>query len=451
MDANLSEYYRLPEDAECFMRSATSGESGFFRFGLATTCYGQCARGAILNAAGRDLHDAAKDVRFEGSKVWLPIDPSQVIDNLRYERYTKLLLNGHNRIGSHPLIRKMYYVVRELLPVSVRRRIQRIYFSNWRELEFPSWPVDSTVDTLHEELLKLSMHAKGVQRMPFIWFWPDGAANCLVMTHDVETSAGRDLTPKLMNLDESYGIKASFQVIPEGRYEITDEYVNEIRSRGFEFNVHDLTHDGSLYRERDEFLHRAAKINEYAEKYQSRGFRSGVMYRNQDWYDAFQFSYDMSVPCVGHLEPQRGGCCTVMPYFVGKILEIPLTAVQDYSLFHILDDYSISLWKEQCALIREKYGLMSFIVHPDYIFEPRAQRTYEALLEYLRQMINREKTWMALPGEVDRWWRARSQMRLVRQGNHWAIEGPEKGRAHIAYAVVNGDRLEYEFHPESTE
>ncbi len=443
MERNLSEYFRLPLDSECFIRSAASGESGFFRFGL-TTCYGQCATGTTSNITGHAIHDAKKDVRFEGSKVWLPIDPSQVINNLRHEHYAKLVFNGHNRIASHALIRKSYYAVRELLPISVRRHIQRIYFSNWRELGFPSWPVDCTVDTLHEELLKLSMRAKGVQRMPFIWFWPDGAANCLVMTHDVETSTGRDLTPKLMDLDQSYGIKASFQVIPEGRYEVPDEYVNEIRSRGFEFNIHDLSHDGSLFRAQEEFLRRATKINEYIRRYQTRGFRSGAMYRNQDWYDAFAFSYDMSVPCVGHLEPQRGGCCTVMPYFVGKILEIPLTAVQDYSLFHILNEYSIELWKEQCALIKQKHGLMSFIVHPDYVFEPRALKVYEALLDYLRNLIMQDNVWMALPGEVDRWWRARSQMKLVPQGNDWVIEGPEKQKARIAYANLEGGHLVYE-------
>jgi len=304
--------------------------------------------------------------------------------------------------------------------------------------------VDCTVDNLHEELLKLSMQAQGLQRMPFIWFWPDGAPSCLVMTHDVETSAGRDLTPKLMDLDQSYGIKASFQVVPEGRYQVPDEFVNEIRRRGFEFNIHDLSHDGSLFRQREEFLRRTTKINEYVRRYQTRGFRSGAMYRNQDWYDAFEFSYDMSVPCVGHLEPQRGGCCTVMPYFVGKILEIPLTAVQDYSLFHILDDYSIDLWKEQFALIKQKHGLMSFIVHPDYIFESRALRVYETLLEYLRDRIMQENVWMTLPGEVDRWWRARSQMKLVQHGDNWVIHGPEKERARLAYANVERGRLVYE-------
>ena len=59
------------------------------------------------------------------------------------------------------------------------------------------------------------------------------------------------------------------------------------------------------------------KLIEYITKFDAHGFRAGVMYRNLDWYDAYEFSYDMSVPNVAHLEPQRGGCCTVMPFFVG--------------------------------------------------------------------------------------------------------------------------------------
>ena len=442
---NLSEYYRLPLDLLCFgLPEKTSGDPGFFRFGPTNICYGQCKYGLTSKTVRQDIYDTSKDVSFEGPKVCFPFDPSQVIDNLRHERYAASLFKENNRFARHALIRKMYYIMREILPISIRRHVQKFYFRDWRELGFPNWPVDYTVDTLHGECLRLAMQAKCVERVPFIWFWPQGARTCLVMTHDVETAAGRDFTPMLMDLDQSFGIKASYQVVPEGRYEVPDDYVNEIRGRGFEFNIHDLSHDGSLFRDREEFLRRASKINEYTRRYQTLGFRSGAMYRNQDWYDAFEFSYDMSVPCVGHLEPQRGGCCTVMPYFVGKILEIPLTAIQDYSLFHILNDYSIDLWKKQLALIQEKYGIMSFIVHPDYVGDRRALKVYEALLDYLRLMIDQEKIWMALPGEVDRWWRARSQMNLVRQGNEWAIDGPEKERACLAYAILDGDRLVYE-------
>src|SRR5207253_3609423 len=143
------------------------------------------------------------------------------------------------------------------------------------------------------------------------------------------------------------------------------------------------------------FLQRAKKINECVKKFGARGFRAGVMYRNLDWYDAYEFSYDMSVPNVAHLEPQRGGCCTVMPFFVGKILELPLTTTQDYSLFQILRDYSIGLWKKQIDLIGEKHGLISFIIHPDYIIEQKAQNTYKSLLEHLARLRSDGKTWIA--------------------------------------------------------
>ena len=100
-----------------------------------------------------------------------------------------------------------------------------------------------------------------------------------------------------------------------------------------------------------------------------------------------------------------------MPFFIGKILELPVTTTQDYSLFHILNHYSIDLWKRQLTLIMEKHGLASFIVHPDYVLEHRARDTYKALLAYLSRLRSEGKIWIALPREVDQWWRERSQMR----------------------------------------
>ena len=443
----LSDYYRIPGDSLgpiSLTGNSAPEHPGFFQFGAKNVCYGRCQSGVAVEVTGSWEFDAAKYIRSDGNAIQLPFDMTEVIENLRLERYRKKLTRGMELFAASEPIRKLYYFIREGLPDSARRQLQRTYFRDWKELPFPAWPVDFTVDNLHEEFLRLLMETSGAKKVPFIWFWPDGVPNCLIMTHDVETSAGRDFTFKLIDLDDKYGIKASFQVIPEKRYEISDKYVCEIRRRGCEFNIHDLNHDGSLYRERAEFVRRAARINGYVRRYNTRGFRAGAMYRNQEWYDVFDFSYDMSVPNVAHLEPMRGGCCTVMPYFIGKIVELPLTAVQDYSLFHILNDYSIDLWKHQMELIRKRNGLMSFIAHPDYLIERRARNVYEMLLDYLRGMVARENIWAALPGEVDRWWRARSQMKLVSRGQQWEIEGPDKERARLAYAVLDGERLVYE-------
>jgi len=444
MTTILSEYYRSPLLAPAV---STDGEgqspSGFFSFGKDIVCYGECSSGVAPDVQAAVDFDASKTTTVSDSEIRLPFDALGVVENLRREHYVKRLSFGQSDLAHNGLIRDAYYLLRAFMPVRIRRHLQRAYFKDWQNLPFPRWPVDVTVDCLHEAFLRLTMRAQGRDRVPFIWFWPEGASGCLILTHDVETAAGRDFAPSLMDIDISHGFRASFQVVPEERYEVPDSFVREIRSRGFEFNIHDLNHDGRLFREKTEFLRHANRINEYVKRYDARGFRAGAMYRNQDWYDAFEFSYDMSVPNVAHLEPQRGGCCTVMPYFVGRILEIPLTTSQDYSIFHILNDYSIELWKKQIDLILRKNGLVSFITHPDYLIERRSRGVYESLLAYLREFVQRRGLWETVPGEVDRWWRARSEMKLVEDQRGWRIEGPESERARIAYATVEGERIVY--------
>ena len=264
------------------------------------------------------------------------------------------------------------------------------------------------------------------------------------MTHDVETERGRDFCTDLMDIDDSFGIKASFQIVPEERYAVSAELLDTIRNRGFEVGIQDLNHDGRLYDNRQEFLRRAAEINRYMVEYRAKGFRSGVLYRGPEWYDSFDFSFDMSIPNVAHLDPQRGGCCTVMPYFIGDILELPVTTTQDYMLFHLLNQRSIDLWKTQVELILEKSGLASFIVHPDYVMQSDAMSVYKDLLGYLREVREEQNVWFALPADIDSWWRERSKMRVEKVGDSWRIVGEGAQRAVLAYAKNDGGNLVYE-------
>ena len=156
--------------------------------------------------------------------------------------------------------------------------------------------------------------------------------SCAILTHDVETKAGRDFCERLMDMNNSYGFKSSFRSSP--RCDTTSQLrFSSAFATGGSGKVHGSEPRRSSLQNKEQFLRRAVQINAYARQFESRGFRAGAMYRQQDWFDALDFSYDMSVPNVAHLEPQRGGCCTVTPYFIGKIVELPLTTIQDYSLF----------------------------------------------------------------------------------------------------------------------
>jgi hypothetical protein len=132
-----------------------------------------------------------------------------------------------------------------------------------------------------------------------------------------------------------------------------------------------------------------------------------------------------------------------MPYFVGNVLELPVTTTQDYALFNILEDYSIALWQREIDMVRARHGLISFLVHPDYIIEKRPRAIYRQLLQHLSQIRNEGDVWFTLPREVNEWWRQRSALRLVRNGSGWSIEGDGKERARIAYASLEGDKIVY--------
>jgi hypothetical protein len=433
----LIDYFRLPAEFGRFEAAPSrSDDAGFFRFGD-STCFGRVAhRSPSVRVS--DRVPAINPNEVDG--FMLPFDLSEVITNLRRERYAVEKSGWLEQMTSTAAAQALYYALRPMLPVPLRKHLQRIRLRGWDRIPFPSWPIDDTVDRLMETSLALLLKNGGVDPIPFIWFWPDGRSSALIMTHDVESASGAEGCDALMDLDDEFGFKAAFQLIPEvddgGAWSTV---ATRMRARGFEVNLHDLTHDGSLFRDRSLFVSRAAQINGYASAFQCRGFRSGAMYRQQDWFSELQVSYDMSVPNVAHLEPQRGGCCTVMPYFIGGVLELPLTTAQDYSLFHVIGDYSLRLWTRQIEAIVAKHGLLTFLAHPDYLADPRARRTYVDLLTYLSHLRGKLNLWCALPGDVDQWWRSRQGMKLVRAGESWRVVGPESARARVAWASLDAD------------
>ncbi len=354
----LIDRYRCPGHIPDFEAPANLIEAdGYFRFDSTAICYGKTVVPTEARA-NSPLPDVAEHVQFDGGVIRIPFDPDQVISNLRYERYAQTPRRWIEKTWP----RELYYMLRPLLPVALRMQLQKVYLRDWDGLPFPSWPVDRNVDILHERLLSLAMRHMGIGRLPFIWFWPEGHSSCALLTHDIETENGRDFTGQLMDIDDDFGVKAAFQIVPEKRYRVSEAYMTDIRNRGFEVNIHGLDHEGNLFESRETFLKRVWAINNYARSFGARGFRSPSMYRNADWLHELDFSYDMSVPNVARLEAQRGGCCTLMPYFLpGGMLELPLTTVEDYTLFNMLGDYSLTLWKEQMDLIREHHGLVSFL------------------------------------------------------------------------------------------
>src|SRR6266853_1368166 len=277
MNRTFVDYYRCPEEfAGCFLDGEQSGPLGHFRFGADAICYGSISKGKVHPSPDGKLHDALQDAVVKRGTVGLSFDPDQVVNNLRFQRYC----GGSPRpsLLSGGLANKLYYLVRPILGVAVRRNLQKLRLADWRSIPFPRWPVDRTVEQVHETMLRLCVRAHDGERVPFIWFWPKGLPSCAVVTHDVEAVKGRDFCPGLMDVDENFGIRSSFQLVPEERYPLSPSFIESIRSRGFEVNVHDLNHDGRLFASEAKIFDRVHRINHYGAALRAQGFRSGALY-----------------------------------------------------------------------------------------------------------------------------------------------------------------------------
>ena len=286
-----------------------------------------------LNA---NLPDASSAVDHRGGRVYLPPNLTEVLANLRQERYVQQSDGYFERIVSSEDCAGSV-----LLPppggclVAVRKHLQKGESERLATHPIPTMAggrhggnadaasigAATTEPWYHEAPVHLVLGLTA----------PEAAQSSRTTMED---NAGRNFCGQLMDIDDSYGIKSSFQIVPEKRC------TKCRRPSARLFATEDLkststtsTTTAGCFTAGCGSLERVEQINEYGRRFQSQGFRSAVMYRQLAWAAALRFSYDMSVPNVAHLEPQRGGCCTVMPYFVGDLLELPLTTIQDYSLF----------------------------------------------------------------------------------------------------------------------
>ncbi len=293
---------------------------------------------------------------------------------------------------------KTYYTVKPLIPRRLQLWTRRIYILHQRRTHLSSWPINESA---------------GIP--PPGWSgWPENNKFAVVLTHDVETAAGQAKCGDLMNLEEAYGFRSSFNFVPE-RYDVSADLRSELVQRGYEVGVHGLKHDGKLYQSKNIFQNRAAKINQYLKVWQSVGFRSPAMHHNLDWIHDLNIEYDASTFDTDPFEPQADGVNTIFPFFVNNYsngkgyVELPYTLAQDFSLFVMMRERSIKIWKQKIDWIVERNGMALLIAHPDYMnfgegklgSEEYPARYYAEFLEYIKTKYEGQY-WHVLPNELAR-------------------------------------------------
>jgi peptidoglycan/xylan/chitin deacetylase (PgdA/CDA1 family) len=389
--------------------------------------------------ADLEIHDAGRRAvtsvrRADDGSVFLPFNPDRAARALLREAYSELassMLGGKVKA----LARDGYYRLKPFLPPAAQMSLRRRFARAQERAAFPRWPTETGLHDLYDLMLMLVDEIAG-EPVPRLASWPDEKSWALVLTHDVETRVGYGRVQAVLDIEHRFGLRSAWFLVPERDYRVTDAEVTRLVERGCEVGVHGLRHDG-----RDlspgEFPRRLPAMRSWAQRWSAVGFRSPATHRRWDLMARLCFDYDSSYMDVAPYEPQPGGSCSWLPFFIGDLVELPITLPMDHTLFELLGHEDASLWAEKADFLRDRGGMALLLTHPDYLDGTRMLE-YERFIE---AFCSDESAWLALPHEVSAWWRQRAASQIVREGEGWKVVGPASGRARIQLGASTGGAM----------
>jgi hypothetical protein len=298
-------------------------------------------------------------------------------------------------------VKELYYAIKPLIPRGLQIKLRRIIVSRQMNKFQDVWPIDQKAS-----------------RSPEGWAgWPEGKQFALVLTHDVDTARGQEQSLDLMALEQRLGFRSSFNFVPE-RYNVSNKIRQILMQNDFEVGVHGLNHDGKYFKSRQLFQKRAVKINKYLKEWQAVGFRMPSMLHKLEWMHDLDIEYDASTFDTDPFEPQPDGMGTIFPFWVwGQnyqkgYVELPYTLPQDFTLYVLLREQNIEIWKQKLDWIASHGGMALVNTHPDYMnrdgnklgIEEFPMRYYEEFLEYACTKYT-DKYWHVLPRDMARYWK----------------------------------------------
>jgi hypothetical protein len=381
------------------------------------------------------LPDAPDDHPFftDGGAAFLPDD---AIANLHLERYAGKDAPGSARTAA---LKKIYYLLKPVMPRAMQLAAQRANArSRLASVEFPSWPGDDSLDRFLRAALGVLMGKLGIERVPFVGFWPRDAKWAACFTHDVELAEGLRAMDRFAGIEEASGIRSTWFIVPE-RYPVSPSDFRGLQEKGHEIGVHGLNHDGRLFSSRELFSERAEKIQRYAREWGAVGFRSPSLYRNADWMPDLGMRYDSSFMDTAVLEPQLGGVGTVHPFHLRDLVELPITMPMDHHLINLLRTDTVDGMVTKFRWVVERHGLANFLFHPDYNLEERRLADYRTVVE---EVVRTDGGWVATAAEIAQWWDRRRRSRIVENGGGVTIEGPAARDGSVWWASRDGDGVQ---------
>lgn len=279
------------------------------------------------------------------------------------------------------------------IPSSLRNAAASLLFKK-SSFNYREFPIDNKVDFLK---------AKNFKNKPF-----EGRF-AVCFTHDVDTQYGFEKGIDLLrNIEKKHNLRSTWTIVPRSReYKIDVNILKDLQNQGNEIAVHGLYHDGKFAYISSEDRNERIKLGKEIlmnMMLNINGFRAPWANRTRDMISFLEkhgYTWDSSYPdtdpsTIGY---EGTGCSTVFPFFpliyenggyrYSKVLELPITIPQDWTLMNSLkysDDKVLELWKGKVDYIESIGGLALFLTHPDSydMGNPDKVWIYDEIIKYVK-------------------------------------------------------------------
>lgn len=207
----------------------------------------------------------------------------------------------------------------------------------------------------------------------------------LCLTHDIDTQECAAFWPRVVQIEEEFGVCSTYNVLTSGPYRLDLGWLDELETRGFEIGLHGDTHDMAIgFRDIKCVRDRLQRCLDVLNRPLS-GFRAPAMAISETLLATLKelgFRYDSSIKANVYYS---GGVDICIPYLYPNtgLWELPLV-LQDDGLFRdqtLNEEGALQAVRDVIEALQAYNGLVVFNSHP-FLLQSRTS-FYRRLLNWL--------------------------------------------------------------------
>lgn len=317
----------------------------------------------------------------------LSIESGVTYSQRDWDEWKDYVLGEKYRGLARPFYTRLPFHYQHALPAVLRKVATRVMLAGRGSRSapgdvFPGFPVEQGFELLHHAHT-LAGAAQDLE--------PEHAS-CVILTHDIDTSAGFRWVRRIAELEKEHGFRSLWNVVGCA-YRIEYGVLDWLAGNGFEIGLHGYNHDNKLaFLSESEIRHRLDRCGGLLRDYGIRAFRSPSWFRNEMLFailkDYFEYDYsrlDSDIVCPGG----KGGCLWTKTFSRNGLTHVPTTLPFEVPLFlGYAPEQLLEFWKPKVRWLESCGGNIVVNTHPDphYSGNARMLSVYERLLLLLRDL-----------------------------------------------------------------